>query len=98
MDIHSVLICGVEEVIHGVTKAKEELTGKATVDFPTSVEVEFGVTSSYEVANYDDVTIAKVKVRVPLFPAGKIEAAPASAAMEAKPSSGNGKGAKTKGK
>ncbi len=58
MDLHEVIITGVEEVIHGVEGARKELTGKATVGFPTSIEMEFGITSSYEVANYDDVSVA----------------------------------------
>jgi hypothetical protein len=82
MDIHSVLITAAEEVIHGVDEARKALGGKATVDYPTSIEVEFGITSAYEVANYDDVTIAKVKVRVPLF-AGAATTSPASEALQA---------------
>ncbi len=85
IDLHQVLATAVEEVIHGVEQARKELTGKATVGFPTSVELEFGVTSSYEIANYDDVTVAKVRVRVPLFPEGSTDPAPASAALESKP-------------
>jgi hypothetical protein len=81
MDIHSVITTAVEEVLHGVTEAKKQLTGKATVGFPNRIEVEVGITSTYEIANYDDVRIATVRVGIPIFQEG--EGATESPASEA---------------
>jgi hypothetical protein len=81
MDVHQVITTAVEEVLHGVAEANKALAGKAKVGEPSSVEIEVGITSSYEVANYDDVRVATVRVKVPIFH-GKTEA-PASAALEA---------------
>jgi hypothetical protein len=81
MDLHNVIVAATEEVIYGVAKAKAELTGKAKVDFPTSIEFEFGMTSAYEVANYDDVRVATVRVRVPIFGEAAPITSPASDAL-----------------
>jgi hypothetical protein len=34
---------------------------------PSAIEIEFGITSTYEIANYDDVRVATAKVKIPLF-------------------------------
>lgn len=79
MDLHQVITSAVEEVLDGVSAANKELAGKARVGEPSSIEIEFGVTSTYEVANYDDVRVATVRARLPLFHGG--EEAPATAAV-----------------
>jgi hypothetical protein len=96
MDIHSVLVTAAEEVIHGVEEARKELAGKATIDFPTRIDIEFGITSSYEVANYDDVRVATVRVSVPLFKGKEAVETPASEALAAEEKDKNGKGGKAK--
>lgn len=80
MDVHQVITTAVEEVLHGVAEANKTLAGKAKVGEPSSVEIEVGITSTYEVANYDDVRVATVRVKVPIFH-GETET-PASAALE----------------
>jgi hypothetical protein len=82
MDIHQVIASAVEEVLDGVAAANKELAGKARVGEPSSIEIEFGITSSYEIANYDDVRVATVNVRFPLFHG---EAAPATTAVAEEP-------------
>jgi hypothetical protein len=80
MDVHSVIVTAVEEVLHGVREANKGLAGKAQVGEPSSVEIEIGITSTYEVANYDDVRVATVRVKVPIL-TGATES-PATAALE----------------
>jgi hypothetical protein len=84
LDIHQVIASVVEEVLHGVSAANKELAGKARVGEPTSIEIEFGITSTYEIANYDDVRVATASVRLPLFH-GEQAPATATVAAEKKP-------------
>lgn len=83
MDIHEVIATAVEEVLDGLGKANKDLEGKAVVGAPSSIEIEFGITSSYEVANYDDLRVATVRARLPLH--SGVYQSPATAAVEAEP-------------
>jgi hypothetical protein len=83
VDIHQVIASAVDEVLDGVSAANKELAGKARVGEPSSIEIEFGITSTYEIANYDDVRVATVNVRLPLFHGE--QSAPATAAVESEP-------------
>jgi hypothetical protein len=82
MDIHLVLAAVVEEVLDSVEAANGELGALASVDYPSRVEIEFGMTTSYEVANYDDVSPVKVRVSFPFYK-GKKVVSPAIAAEAA---------------
>lgn len=84
MDVHSVIVTAVEEVRHGVRSANAELAGKARVGEPTRIDIEFGITASYEVANYDDVRVATVRASIPILPeeVAGAQVGPASAAIE----------------
>lgn len=92
MDVHQVIAAAVSEIRHGVAEANKVLEGKARVGEPNSVEIEVGITSSYEIANYDDIRVATVRVRVPIFHNGT--ESPATAALEhqadAEPTKKNG--------
>lgn len=87
IEIKNVILTAVEEVRDAIDAANKEFISKKTkVDYPTRVEVEFGITSAYSVANYDDVRIATVRVSIPVFhqngaQGAQIESSPATAAI-----------------
>jgi hypothetical protein len=54
------------------------------VGSPSAIEIEFGITSTYEVANYDDVRVATARVRIPLFSSEQPEEKPAVKAKKDK--------------
>lgn len=83
MDVHSVIATAVEEVLEGVKAANAELVGKARIGDATRIEIEFGITATYEVANYDDLRIATVRATLPILPGGEegSPVGPATAAL-----------------
>lgn len=82
MDIKNVIDSAVREVLNGVDEAKKSLHGIAGVGYPTRIELEVGITSTYEIANYDDVRVATVRVSIPVFKNGEEASSPASAALD----------------
>lgn len=82
MDMKELIVASTRQIMEGVKEAQQALKDEVSIGLPTRMELEIGITSSYEIANYDDVRIANLTISVPFTTAVIAAASPASAALE----------------
>lgn len=80
MDIKELIVASARQILEGVKEAQQTLKDETSIGLPTRLEIEIGITSSYEMANYDDIRIANVIFSVPLYTEAT-SLSPASAAL-----------------
>lgn len=81
MDLKQVIIRAAEAIIETMPEARMHLGEKVKIGNPSRLEIEFGINGSYELANFDDSSAAKVRFQIPLY--GTDDETPASAALAA---------------
>lgn len=76
MDLKNCIVTAANEIASAILETQKQLAStdsQAMVEFPHEFEVEFGLNPTFEIANYDDVQIAKVRVVIPWHTKGTTE-------------------------
>jgi hypothetical protein len=94
VDVKTIMTTAARTILEGYGEAAIRMKKDLIIEFPTSMSVEFGINSSYEIADYNEVSVAKIRVSLPLL-RPKDEVTPATEAVKEKEEA---KPAKTKSK